>query len=157
MNNNLFRQKSLDKISSPEQLDDYIRVVNPNIWIVLSGIIVLLVGILIWSVFGRLDSRISAVGSCEDGKLTCYVSAADINKVNEELHIIVDGETYAIAYVSSKPVKAKDQMDEYLRYSGKIGEDDWVYEITDDTDLPTGDYKTEIVVESVKPISFVLN
>ena len=32
-NGTLFRQKTLDRISSPEQLTDYLRITNPGIWI----------------------------------------------------------------------------------------------------------------------------
>ena len=52
---NLFRKKSLERISSPEQMDDYIRVTTPSVWIVLAALAVLLVGILAWSVFGTME------------------------------------------------------------------------------------------------------
>lgn len=50
----IFRQKSIDKISSPEKLDDYIRVTTPSVWITLAAIVVLLVGVIVWGVFGEL-------------------------------------------------------------------------------------------------------
>ena len=53
----IFRQKSIDKISSPEKLDDYIRVTTPGVWITLAAIVVLLVGVIIWGVFGELTIR----------------------------------------------------------------------------------------------------
>ena len=33
-----FRQESLDRAKSPEQLDDYIRVSNPGVWMVLGAV-----------------------------------------------------------------------------------------------------------------------
>ena len=33
MNEEIFRKKSLDKVKSPENLDDYIRVSNPGVWL----------------------------------------------------------------------------------------------------------------------------
>lgn len=51
----VFRKKSLDQINSPEQLDDYIRVTTPSVWIVLLALVVLLVGILAWSIFGSIE------------------------------------------------------------------------------------------------------
>ncbi|MCR5418705.1 MAG: hypothetical protein K6E84_07310 [Lachnospiraceae bacterium] len=51
----LFRKKSLDRVSSPEQLNDYIRVTTPSVWLVLLALILLLVGMLIWSVFGTVQ------------------------------------------------------------------------------------------------------
>ena len=35
----LFREKNLNKISSPEQLDDYIRVAGPGAWLLLAGLL----------------------------------------------------------------------------------------------------------------------
>ena len=50
----LFRKKSIDRVSSPEQLNDYIRVTTPSVWLVLLAVILLLIGMLIWSIFGKV-------------------------------------------------------------------------------------------------------
>ena len=52
--NGIFRQKSIDKVSSPEKLDDYIRVTTPSVWITLAAILVLLAGAIIWGIFGEV-------------------------------------------------------------------------------------------------------
>lgn len=54
MENSLFRKKSIDKISSPEKLDDYIRVTTPSVWITLIAILLLLVGAILWGTLGEL-------------------------------------------------------------------------------------------------------
>ncbi|MBQ9881500.1 MAG: hypothetical protein IJM42_02690 [Synergistes sp.] len=51
---NIFREKSLKKVSSPESLNDYIRVTTPSVWIVLAALVVLLAGMLVWSIFGSV-------------------------------------------------------------------------------------------------------
>lgn len=51
----LFREKSLERVSSPEQLDDYIRVTTPSVWIVLAATVIILAGMLAWSVFGTVN------------------------------------------------------------------------------------------------------
>lgn len=51
----VYRKKSLENIYSPDQLDDYIRVTTPSVWIVLLALVVLLVGILAWSIFGTVE------------------------------------------------------------------------------------------------------
>ena len=61
----IFRQKSLDRVSSPEQLNDYIRVTTPSVWLVLAAIILLLVGMLAWSVFGTVQAT-GTDGSTEE-------------------------------------------------------------------------------------------
>lgn len=52
----LFRKKiSLEKVSSPEQMDDVIRVTTPAVWIALFALIAILVAILVWSIFGTIE------------------------------------------------------------------------------------------------------
>ena len=42
MNSQLFRKSSIDRVSSPEQLNSYIRVSNPGVWLVLAAVVLLL-------------------------------------------------------------------------------------------------------------------
>ena len=51
----IFREKSLKRVSSPEALNDYIRVTTPSVWIVLAALVILLLGVFGWSVFGTVD------------------------------------------------------------------------------------------------------
>ena len=69
----LFRKKSLERISSPEALNDYLRVTGPAVWLVLSAIILLIAGMLIWSSVASIDSiaagtahRKRECGSCKE-------------------------------------------------------------------------------------------
>ena len=55
----IFREKSLERVSSPEQLDDYIKVTTPSVWIILAATIVLLAGMIIWGVFGKIERNTS--------------------------------------------------------------------------------------------------
>ncbi|MBQ7581241.1 MAG: NHLP bacteriocin system secretion protein, partial [Lachnospiraceae bacterium] len=51
----LFREKSMEKIESPEQLNTYIKVSNAGVWMMMAAIIVFLVGALVWGILGRID------------------------------------------------------------------------------------------------------
>ena len=51
-NSGIFREKSINRVSGPEALNDYIRVTTPSVWIVLLALIILLVGMLTWSILG---------------------------------------------------------------------------------------------------------
>ena len=64
---NLFRKKSLERISSPEQLNAYIRVSTPSVWMLLAAIVILLVDVCVWGVFGHLDTRLSVAAIAQDG------------------------------------------------------------------------------------------
>ena len=53
----IFREKSIKKVTSPEELNDYIHVTSPSVWIVLAAIVLLLAGMIVWSIFGRVEVK----------------------------------------------------------------------------------------------------
>ena len=59
--NNIFRKSSLDRISSPEKLNDYIKVSNPSVWIILGAVAVLLVAVIIWGATYELPEGIRPI------------------------------------------------------------------------------------------------
>ncbi len=54
MANQLFREESIKRVSSPEQLDDYIRVSSPGVWICVAAVLTLLIGLFLWGFLGRV-------------------------------------------------------------------------------------------------------
>ena len=50
----VFRQKNLDRLSDPDQLDDYIRVVSPAAWMVLGAIVLVIITFVAWTLLGEV-------------------------------------------------------------------------------------------------------
>ena len=48
MNEKLFRKKSIDKMKEPDELNDYIRISEPGIWVLLAALLILLIAVCIW-------------------------------------------------------------------------------------------------------------
>ncbi len=70
MDQKIYREKSLDRISSPEQLNDYLRVTSPSVWIILAAIILLLAGLLLWSSVARIESAVTGTSEVKNGVMT---------------------------------------------------------------------------------------
>jgi HlyD family secretion protein len=62
MANPLFRETALQNLSSPEQLDQLIKITRPRAWLVLATLGFVLGVTLLWSVFGSLPSTLSGQG-----------------------------------------------------------------------------------------------
>lgn len=58
----LFREESLERLSSPERLDQLMNVVNPRAWIPLAGLTSLVTIAAVWSVVGRLPLTVTGQG-----------------------------------------------------------------------------------------------
>lgn len=139
MNEEIFRKKSLDRIKSPENLDDYIRVSNPGIWLLLISIIVLLAGACIWGIFGHVDSTAASEVRVENGTAVCYVSKEDIVSIQEGMVVRFAGSEAVITEV------------------GGDGETGYVCTLRLEQNVTDGFYEGKIVINSVNPLSFILN
>lgn len=131
---NLFREKALQRISSPEKLTEYLRVTNPGIWIVLSAVILLLGGILIWAAIGTLETKADAKVIVEDHVAMVVTDGTARLKDGMPLRIL-----------SGDYIIATTTEDDYGR----------VYGITE-VPLPDGSYDGTVVVDQVRPIDFLL-
>lgn len=158
MSSTIFREKSLKKIASPEQMNDYIRVSSPSVWMVLTAVIVLLAGVCVWGMFGHLDTAVQTGGVCTDGRLTVLVGEEDHDKIKENAVISVDGVEYAVAEITNAPIRVDDQIDPYVVHLAGFTEGDWVYRLYADVPgLADGVYAASVITERVRPLDFVLN
>lgn len=53
--NDVFRKESLERAASPERLDEYIRVANPSVWVLLGAVAVFLIGVIVWAALTKTD------------------------------------------------------------------------------------------------------
>ena len=157
MNKQLFRNKSIQKVSSPEQLDAYVRVATPGIWMLLAAIVVLLIGVCVWGVLGHLDTTLSTVAVSKDNQTTVYVKAENVREVETGMKVILDAQEFTVATISQEPKAVDETFSEYACHVGNLQQGEWVYVITVNGAVAEGIYDAQIVTESVSPISFVIN
>lgn len=55
-NKSLFREKSMERITSPDQMRDHMRVTNPRLWMLLGAIVLLLAGFIIFAAVCKMES-----------------------------------------------------------------------------------------------------
>ena len=132
---NIFRKKTLDRISSPEQLTDYLRVTNPGILLVLATVILLLAGIFVWSTVGRLETLASGTAVVRDG--TAEIILTDSGSVQSGMAVRLGGEEYLISTVEA------DDYGRAVAYAPVSAAD--------------GKYDVQVVLESVHPIQFLFD
>jgi len=157
MNEQLFRKKSIEKVSSPEQLNEYIRVSNPGVWMILAAIVILLIGVCVWGILGHLDTTIKMVAVVEDSEITVYVMESDIEQIKEGMNVIIGDRECEITDIADQPVAVGDNFSEYTLHVGNLQNGDWVYSVAVSGEIDDGIHSADIVVESISPISFVIN
>ena len=59
---NIFRKTSLDRLSSPEQLDQLITVTSPRTWITILTVGLVLACAVVWGIFGAIPVKVDTSG-----------------------------------------------------------------------------------------------
>jgi len=159
----LFRKSAQDRISSPEQLDKYIKVANPSVWVTLAAVIVFLVAITIWSFSGRIPTTVSINGIARDGAICCYLSPDKVGELKVGDSAVVLGQsTGEVTGISATPISAneasKNIESDYTVSELNLSE--WNYVVTISTaDVPAEGtlVPVKITTEEVAPMSFLFN
>lgn len=154
----IFRQKSLESISSPEELHDYVRVTNPGVWLVLSAIIILLAGFIVWGIYGEIETVVDAVCITENDVTVCYVSEENVKDVRAGMTVVADdGAVCTVTEVSKEALDAGAALSDYAMHVSGFAEGEWIHELKLSGNLADGTSSAGVIVDSVKPISFILN
>lgn len=135
---NLFRKESMEHIQSPEQLNDYMHVTNPAMWIVLAAVIVLLAGLLVWGASARIESYAAGTAQVQDGAMIVRFDDAQQAENIEAGMLVTIGETSAV--ISS------------------VGrEDDGSLFAVAQTSLADGNYPARVVFRQTQVLQFLFN
>lgn len=74
----IFRKVALDRLSSPEQLDQIMRVTSPMSWAALAACVVLVAVATAWGIFGTIPTKVMGQGILvEQGALFDVISLGD--------------------------------------------------------------------------------
>lgn len=93
MDKQIFRKKSLERISSPESLGDYLHVTSPAVWTILTAVILLLAGMLIWSSVASIDSIATGTAQVADGNMRLFFDDETVARSVQAGMTVVVGET----------------------------------------------------------------
>ena len=157
MNRQLFKKSASDTTSSPEQLQDYVKVANPGLWMVISAIVILLVGVITWGFIGKIDTTMSTAIVTEGGDAVIYVGEADAETLSVGMTVRVGDKEYTITDIAKEPVKVDGLLTDYAMHVSGLAAGEWVYAVRIDGKHADGVQKADIVIESISPISFILN
>ena len=132
----LFREKNINQITSPDELNDDLKVTNTSVWTILVAVILLLSGLLVWASIGHLDTYAEANVIAKDKQLQIIVADQRAKMVKDCMTLNIEGEEVVIENV---------KLDEYGRALA-----------TGELDIKDCEYTGKVVVESIHPISFLL-
>ena len=155
----LFRKKSLEHISSPQDLHDYMRVTSPRLWMILAVILALLVGFIIFAATATMENTINIKVKVEcvddlqqygpddsNTKITTVTAELPHSKLNildVGMELRLGDERGTIDYFGA----SEDQQKLYVLFGM---EHDYI-------PLRNAEYDAELVLESTTPINYLFH
>ena len=138
MEESLFHKNSMEQITSPEQLNDYLRVTSPAVWVVLIAVILLLAGFLVWASFANIDSYVTGTAQVENGSMVIIFDDANMaDKVEVGMTAVVGDTDSTITSIGNS-------------YDGSI------FALAD-TSLADGSYSTRVVFRQTQVIKLLFH
>lgn len=154
----IFRNKTVESVQSPEVLDSYLRVTTPGVWIFLAAVVCLLAGVIVWSIFGTIESKVNVAVYNEDGEAYCVVPYASFEQVTKAGTVTVDQYTFPLDDKKYTQDVAGDLTDPRILVVGGFKKGDYLVYIAIKGVRPPkeGVFAGTVVTETIKPITLLL-
>lgn len=131
-------EKDTGRSLSPENMNDYIRVIRPGVWVILTAVLVLLAAACVWGFFGFVESRVPVTAEAAGGTVVCRVEENQLTRVRVGQKVLIGEMTGEVHEIGTG---TKDGYG-YCMLRMDQAVDDGVYE-------------GYIVTESIHPASFI--
>jgi len=152
----IFRKKNLDKVNSPEDLNSYLRVTSPSLFIALGAAVILITGAVIWGTVSRIETKAKGVTVRENTITCCYINANEANAVVlNKTFVRANDVIYTVTNADPEPYIASEVMYEQTYKLGGFSASDPVIRLSLDKELAAGHVASEIVLKSQSPLEFL--
>ena len=122
-------KKPLERLQSPDDLDHYLRMTAPGIWISIIACVAILLGIGAWVVFGSVSDHITLRGVATTDGIVCFVDGDTALRIKEGDFAYVDGVSETVTHV-----------------------EEWAYDTSRHTEVGLTDLETRQLVGDIKEV-----
>ena len=156
----LYRKSSLEKLVSPDSLDEYIKVERPHTWISLAAVFLIIAALAVWLGASQIKTTVDVKGVAYDGKIYAYMPPEQADKVAEGMNAEVKNRRIGeVTKIAAEPV-SRDEIDEPFisEYFRKTQLEDWNVALTIEAEEALKDgseISLQIVTEELNPLGFL--
>jgi len=159
--NTLFRKQSVQKVATPEKLDDYIHITNPSVWLTLGAVAVVVACALVWGVVGSIPTVLTKTFTQSGGALVSYFTPEEAALLKIGMPADVGGTPGTVTDIGATPLSYEEAAarlpGDYAAHA--LGLTQWNVPVTV-SGMAEGEgafVDVRIVTDSVRPIDFLMN
>lgn len=136
-----------DSIKSPDDLNSYLRVTNPSMWLIFAAVLILLVGLIIGSSFYEIKSTVYTTAIVKNNNI--YIQPSP--DIEPEVRMLFTVEHFD---AETNVHKNYDVYIDVVEYDEKIN--GFVGQVYDAEGMEDGEYSA-YTIKSDTPISYLFN
>lgn len=157
----IFNEQARNRLQSPDDLDRYIRVTSPSVWVMLGAVVALVLGLLAWGIFGSVSTTVTAKAVRVSNGCICFLEPDQAAQVSVGDRALVDAQPTTVDSITSYPLSREELADfvptDYLAETMIPG--NWAYVVVfkDDLESEKGiPLVAVITTDRVAPITLIL-
>ena len=160
--NSIFRKQCTRKVSSPEGLKDYIRVIGPGVWITTIALAVLILCAFAWGAFGSIPVTLDKPFLQKGDELFSFFSQQQANMLYAGMAASANGTDATVKTIAKTPLSkaeaAKLLPDDYTIHMMELSDWNIKVTLTSSLDAASGDLvEVSIVPDAIRPIDYLVN
>jgi len=107
--------------------------------------------------FGKIETKTKAVVVAKDGEAIVFVDANETRALEKDMTVIIDGNKYKIAQKSTTLISTTDSSLKEAEIISETLESTWLCTAEVSGEIKDGVYDAKVVLEEIKPMSFISN
>ena len=137
----IFTKKAKERLQNPDDLDRYVQVARPSVWVLFAACVLLVGGLLVWGFFGTVNVNVNGTGVSLDGEAFSLLSENDASHIAVGNPANVEDTQLSVASIADVPL-SRDEASELLGsdylLDSLVGDEEWVYKVTFEGDGASG-------------------
>lgn len=155
--------KENQNITSVNEFNDYIKICKPKIWIILIALIILMLSLTVWGIFGKIETKIDKQAISVNGTVYCFLDQNEIANISNNTSVKIENKSYKITNIYDKAFSS-NQIESFLKEHNidsklsNLNSNNVYYLLTINVEnVPDEIINISIIKESISPISFLVN
>lgn len=159
----IFRETALQKMSSADDLDRYLKVTNPSAWVLVGAVTVLIIAAVIWGLTATLPIKNATTGVLKDGEIVCFLPLDEDSLATTDSKVTAAGRDTRILSVNDNPHSQREVAavigSDYALESSGLSQ--WSYKVVValPDDMSTweegDDVPVQITTKEVAPLAYL--
>ena len=104
MSNQIFSEKAMKKLHTTDDMEQYVKIATPRIWLLLCACALLLAGLLVWAFFGTAATTVETNAVLLNGEMQSFLPFQEFRLIRVGDQAYINDTPWTVSECSSVPL-----------------------------------------------------